>query len=267
MDSPPLPARRLSAGWLGRVSYEAGLALQKEAAARLSGAEPGAVAESLFLLEHPPVFTLGRNASDAEIVVPRAMVEARGASIVRCDRGGKITFHGPGQVVGYPVLDLKPDRCDVGRYVADLEAVMIDTLASFGIAAGRFPGYTGVWVDTAVPDRLPESLAGDGRARTREGRAAATAPPPPSIRKVAAIGIHLSRWITTHGFAFNVQPDLSFYDLIVPCGIREFGVTSMKEILGRETPLDEVAARMVPLFAARFGRVVEPATENRGVAA
>lgn len=231
-------------------------------AARLTKAPaPGAEAEALLLLEHPPIFTLGKNASESEIVVPKALIEARGASVVRCDRGGKITFHGPGQLVGYPVLDLRPDRCDVGKYVADLEEVMIRTLALWGISAGRFPGYTGVWVDTARPGELPESLAGDGRIRTREGRKAATTPPPPSIRKIAAIGVHLARWITTHGFAFNVQPDLSFYDLIVPCGIREFGVTSMKEILGREIPLDEVAERMIPIFCERFGREAVPAAE------
>jgi lipoyl(octanoyl) transferase len=253
------PSRLLEAGFLGRVDYESGLSLQREAADRLASASfPGEKNDSLLLLEHPPVFTLGKNASESEIVVPRALVEARGASVVRCDRGGKITYHGPGQLVGYPILDLRPDRCDVGSYVAGLEEVLIRVLGSWGIAAGRFPGYTGVWVDVGRPGELPEFLAGDGRARTREGRSAARSVPPPSVRKIAAIGIHLARWITTHGFAFNVQPDLSFYDLIVPCGIREFGVTSMKEVLGVETPLGEVAERLVPIFGEVFGRTVVP---------
>ncbi len=250
--------RAIEAGYLGRVSYEDGLALQAEAAGRIrAAATPGDQPDTLLLLEHPPVITLGKNADDGEIVAPAALLEARGARVHRCDRGGKVTYHGPGQLVGYPILQLKPDRCDVGRYVAELEETIVRTLACYGVAAGRFPGYTGVWVDVARPDVLPEALAGDGRIRTREGRAK-KALPPPSIRKIAAIGVHLARWITTHGFSFNIHTDLSYYDLIVPCGIREFGVTSLAKVLGREIPLDEVAGKYLPIFCEVFDRQAAP---------
>lgn len=250
--------RRLRAGFLGRVSYEDGLRLQEDAAGRLRKGPPGEESETLLLLEHPPVVTLGKNASDTEIIAPPEQLESRGVAVFRCDRGGKATFHGPGQLVGYPVLNLKPDRCDVGRFVADLEETIIRLLALHGISGGRFPGYTGVWVDLASPGERPAMLAGDGRLRTREGRAGAPAPPPPTIRKIAAIGVHLARWITTHGFCLNVHPDLSFYDLIVPCGIRDFGVTSLAEILGREISVEVIAASYVSIFCERFQRTAIP---------
>jgi lipoyl(octanoyl) transferase len=179
--------------------------------------------EHLLLLEHPHVYTLGRNASAADVLAGADWLAARGIEVVESDRGGQVTYHGPGQLVGYPILDLHPDRRDVRRYVRDLEEVLIRTLADYGIAAEVRPGQAliGVWV-------------GD--------------------EKIAAIGVHLSRWITTHGFALNVAPDLSLYAGIVPCGLRQEGVTSIARRRGAAPPLAEVAARLAVHFAAVFDR-------------
>jgi lipoyl(octanoyl) transferase len=193
----------------------------QEAAAR--ALKDGAGEERLFLLEHPPVITLGRNARAGDVLLAPAALAERGVLVERCNRGGQVTYHGPGQLVGYPVLDLHPDRRDVGRYLRDLEEVLIRTLAGFGIAAGRSSGCTGVWVGE---------------------------------EKIASIGVHLSRWVTTHGFALNVSTDLSAFGLIVPCGLRARGVTSMGRLLGRPPALDEVADALLPEFARVFEREV-----------
>jgi lipoyl(octanoyl) transferase len=219
--------RHCRADWLGRIGYREALAAQQAAARALKDAQlratPVAAEERLFLLEHPPVITLGRNAHDRDVLAGRERLEALGVAVEATDRGGQVTYHGPGQLVGYPVLDLSPDRRDVARYLRDLEEALIRTLATYGIAASRSEGLTGVWV-------------GD--------------------RKIAALGVHLSRWVTTHGFALNVTTDLDHFGLIVPCGITTRGVTSMANVLGRPVPLEEVAARFVPEFAAVFGRAV-----------
>jgi lipoyl(octanoyl) transferase len=167
------------------------------------------------------VFTLGRNARQENVLLPAALLHERGFELFETGRGGDVTYHGPGQLVGYPILDLSPDRRDVHRYVRDLEQVMIDTCSDFGIAAGRVPGLTGVWV---------------GRD------------------KVGAIGVRLSRWVTSHGFAFNVSTDLAAFDLIVPCGIRGRGVTSLERLLGRTLPLEAVMDRLAARFCAVFER-------------
>src|ERR1700720_1152267 len=245
----PRPAtRELRWSFLGRVPYREAVALQGELRrARRGGAAPrrhaptptpsaaigagGAgvavedapPAEHLLLLEHPHVYTLGRNASAADVLASAAWLRQRGIEVEESDRGGQVTYHGPGQLVGYPILDLSPDRRDVRRYVRDLEEVLIRTLAGFGIAAEVRPGAAliGVW-------------AGG--------------------EKIAAIGVHLSRWITTHGFALNVAPDLSLYGGIVPCGLRQEGVTSMARLLGTAPPLAVVAARLAGHFADVFAR-------------
>jgi lipoyl(octanoyl) transferase len=222
----PLAAGRLcEARWLGRIGYREALDLQEQAARALKDAQlQGSKAdECLLLLEHPPVITLGRNAVEADVLAGTERLAALGVTVEKTNRGGQVTYHGPGQLVGYPILDLNPDRRDVGRYLRDLEEALIRTLATYGIVAGRSQGATGVWVGDA---------------------------------KIAAIGVHLSRWVTTHGFALNVTTDLDAFSLIVPCGLRTRGVTSMQRLLGRPIDLEEVARRFVPEFAAIFGRDV-----------
>ena len=157
------------------------------------------------------------------VVATPESLAARGVEVVETGRGGDVTYHGPGQLVAYPILDLKPDRQDVHRYVRDLEAAMIQLCASYGVMAGRIAGFSGAWV-------------GD--------------------RKIGAIGVRISRWITSHGVAFNVAPDLSYFDLIVPCGIADKGVTSLSDELGRPVTVDEVADGFVQAFAAVFDRSV-----------
>ena len=213
--------RSLRVQKLGRVEYEDGLALMKLATARLRPPEPPDT-DYLFLLEHPPVLTLGRGADGSNVVASPEWLASRGFEVHETDRGGDVTYHGPGQIVAYPVVDLS-GRPDVRRFVADLEEAMIRTCADWGVAAGRHPEHRGAWVGT---------------------------------RKVGAVGVHLSRWITSHGFAFNVATDLSAFDLIVPCGIRGRGVTSLERLLGRTAPLDEVMDRLATHFAAVYGRQV-----------
>jgi len=206
--SLPLNIRRL-----GRVPYEASW----KAMSAFTDNRTEDTPDELWLLEHDPVFTLGQAGKMEHVLAPGDI------PVVPVDRGGQVTYHGPGQLVGYPVLDLSPDRRDVRRYVRDLEEVLIRTLAGFGIAAEVRPGAAliGVW-------------AGG--------------------EKIAAIGVHLSRWITTHGFALNVAPDLSLYAGIVPCGLRQEGVTSMARLLGTAPPLAAVAAGLAGHFAEVFGR-------------
>lgn len=183
----------------------------------------GLIPDTLLLLEHDPVVTLGRNAGRESVLFDAAQLSARGVDLVESDRGGDATFHGPGQVVGYPIMDLAPDWKDVGRFVRALEQVMIDTCADFGVAADRLAGTPGCWL--AQPDR-----------------------------KIGAIGCRLSRWVTHHGFALNVNTHLAHFDLIVPCGIRDKGVTSLAQELGHRVPLAEVMDRLAVHLADRFGR-------------
>src|SRR6266581_6700393 len=192
VSRPPLIVRRL-----GRLSYARGLELQAQL---VSDRQADRIVDVLLLLEHDPVFTRGRNAREQNLLVREALLRARGFDVFETGRGGDVTYHGPGQVVGYPILDLSPGRRDVHRYVRDLEEVMIRTCTDHGVAAGRIGGRTGCWV-------------GD--------------------EKVGAIGVRISRWVTSHGFAFNVSNDLSPFALIVPCGIRDRGVTSLERLLGR----------------------------------
>jgi lipoate-protein ligase B len=200
------------------VPYGAGLALQED---RVDARKRNAIPDTLLLLEHEPVFTLGRNARIEHLLLPREELERRGFAVFDCGRGGDITYHGPGQVVGYPIFLLDPDRRDVHRYLRDLEEVLVRTLASYGVEAGRIPGLTGVWVGT---------------------------------EKIAAIGVRISRWVTSHGFALNVSNDLAPFGLVVPCGIRDKGVTSLARVLGRDVPLAEIMDRLAGETAAVFGR-------------
>jgi lipoyl(octanoyl) transferase len=213
------------------VGYAEAVTLQEGYARRL---KDGAGGERLLLLEHPPVITLGRNARPEDVLLGHAGLRALGISVETTNRGGQVTYHGPGQLVGYPILSLQPDRCDVARYLRDLEEVLIRTLGGFGIAATRRSGLTGVW-------------AAGG--------------------KIAALGVHLSRWVTTHGFALNITTDLKPFGLIVPCGLRTASVTSMERLLGRSVGLEEVAGALVPEFGAVFGREMEAVAPEAAPAA
>jgi lipoyl(octanoyl) transferase len=231
MASPapaPAAARTLTIRRLGRVPFAEGLDLQARLVAER---QAGHIGDTLVLLEHDPVFTLGRNARQANVLLPEAELRARGFEVFEAGRGGDVTYHGPGQIVGYPILDLSPDRRDVHRYVRDLEEVMIGSCADYGVAARRIAGLTGAWVGDA---------------------------------KIGAIGVRIARWVTSHGFAFNVATNLAPFGLIVPCGIRERGVTSLEGLLGRPVALDEVITRLVARFVEVFGvTAVEGAVDAR----
>ena len=199
---------------LGRVDYEAALAIQKETELAVkNGIQP----DTLLLLEHPHTFTIGRRGDSSSILLDPEQLSSRNVTLFETNRGGKVTYHGLGQVVGYPIINLSPNREDVHRYVRDLEEVLIRTISDFGIHAFRIEGLTGV--------------------HTERG-------------KIAAIGVHIARWVTTHGFALNVNTDLSYFDLIIACEGEP--VTSMEVLLGRETELSAVEDRIVDHFADVF---------------
>ena len=210
---PELCTRGCQLRELGRIGYGAALELQKQLEAER---KQGLIPDQLLLLEHPHVITLGRNARREHLLAGEDLLARADVSVYETDRGGDVTYHGPGQLVGYPIINLKDWKRDVGAYMRAIEQVIIDTLAEFGIAAGRIPKLTGVWVGE---------------------------------RKVAAIGVHISRWVTTHGFALNVNTDLNFFQYIVPCGLTR-PVTSMAQ-LGVAADLPAVAR----VLAAHFGRI------------
>jgi lipoyl(octanoyl) transferase len=204
----------------GRIPYADALVLQRSL---VEDRRAGRIDDLLLLLEHPHVLTLGvrGDGGRAHILVASDALAARGVEVHETGRGGDITYHGPGQIVGYPIMDLQPDRCDVHRYVRDLEEVLIRTASDYGVEAGRVEGLTGVWV---------------GRD------------------KLAAIGVRISRWVTSHGFALNVTTDLEYFDLIVPCGIADRSVTSLARLLGRAVDRVEVEDRIVAHFGQVFAR-------------
>ncbi|HEU4593995.1 MAG TPA: lipoyl(octanoyl) transferase LipB [Pyrinomonadaceae bacterium] len=213
-------SRTLKVRRLGRVEYGEAYRMQKETELAVRHGERP---DTLLLLEHPHVITTGRRATrDTGILATPETLEERGVAVFETNRGGKMTYHGLGQLVGYPIINLSPDREDVHRYVRDLEETLIRALGDFGIESFTVKGLTGV--------------------HTARG-------------KVAAIGVHIARWVTTHGFALNVNTDLSFFDLIVPCEGEP--VASMKELLGREVPLREVEGRVITRFAEVFGMTPE----------
>ena len=202
---------------LGHVEYAAGLELQRE---RVAARKAGAIPDTLLLLEHPHVYTLGRNARRENVLVSPSFLRARGAEVFETDRGGDVTYHGPGQLVGYPIIDLTQHRRDIAWYMRSLEEVFIRVTAEYGIEAGRLQGAAGVWVGNA---------------------------------KLVAVGVHISRWVTSHGFAFNVNTDLSFFDWIVPCGLHGRGVTSLQRLLGHPVDMEDVSSKVIEAFGRVFG--------------
>ncbi|GAA4333573.1 lipoyl(octanoyl) transferase LipB [Flaviaesturariibacter amylovorans] len=179
----------------------------------------------LLFVEHPPVYTLGKSGKMEHVLIGEAERAGQGIEFYQTNRGGDITFHGPDQVVGYPILDLEKFYTDIGKYLRSLEDVVIGTLGEYGIVAGRSAGETGVWIDAQV----------NGRAR-----------------KICAMGVRCSRWVTMHGFALNVNTDLSYFNHIVPCGIADKKVTSMREELGRDVPMGEVKEKLKANFCRVF---------------
>jgi lipoyl(octanoyl) transferase len=244
-------ARALMVERPGVVAYGEALEVQAGLVARR---RTGDFPDTLLLLQHPHVITLGTSAHREHILIDEGDGRLLGIDVFDTGRGGDVTYHGPGQLVGYPILDLKPDRCDLHRYVRDLEEVLIRALASFGIAAGRKEGLTGVWVGGGTVG------SGEVRSETVGGQAGggqAGGGQAGGGEKIAAIGVRVSSgWITSHGFALNVTTDLSYFDSIVPCGIREYGVTSVQRVLGREVAMAEVEAAVVQGFGEVFGHAV-----------
>jgi lipoyl(octanoyl) transferase len=212
--------RDLEVRRLGFVPYARALALQR---AMVEERRSGRIPDTLLLLQHPPVITVGVRGGGgrANIVASGSRLAELGIEVSETGRGGDVTYHGPGQVVAYPIFDLRPDRCDVHRYVRDLEEVMIRTCANYGVPAGRIEGLTGAWVG-------PE--------------------------KIGAIGVRISRWITSHGFAFNVSTNLDDFSLIVPCGISDRGVTSLERVLKRDVAVGEIEEAVIEHFEAVFER-------------
>ena len=206
---------------LGLVPYAEALALQSDLVGRRRA---GDIPDQLLLLQHPHVITLGTASSRAHIVADQSRLQELGIDLVDVGRGGDVTYHGPGQLVGYPILDLKPDRKDVHRYLRDLESVLVHTLGEMGIQGEPVPDLTGVWVDG---------------------------------RKIAAIGVRISSgWITSHGFALNVSNDLSFFETIVPCGIQDVSVTSVSQELGRPVGVPDIPGIGSRAFSEVFGRSI-----------
>lgn len=204
---------------LGLVSYADGLELQR---GLVDQRKAGRIPDTLLLLQHPHVLTIGvKKDGRQHILAPPELLAARGVEVFETGRGGDVTYHGPGQLVGYPILNLDPDRRDVHQYVRDLEEVMIRVCADYGLAAGRVKGMSGAWVGDA---------------------------------KIGAIGVRISRWVTSHGFAFNVSTDLDFFNLIVPCGIADKAVTSLASQLGQPVPMAEVEDAFVGHFSSVFAK-------------
>ena len=208
----PLNVRRL-----GRIPYASGIALQERL---VEARKRGEVTDTLLLLEHDPVVTLGRNARKENLLMPEDLLRAQGIDLFEVGRGGDVTYHGPGQVVGYPIIEIPEGRRDVHRYVRDLEEVMIRVCRDYGFVARRIPGKSGTFVGE---------------------------------NKIGAIGVRISRWVTSHGFAFNVNTNLSGFELIVPCGLRDQGVTSLSRLLGSQADQAEVEERLTDRFKEVLG--------------
>lgn len=211
---------------LGLISWSDAYALQQRVVA---ARKAGEIDDVFLLCEHSHVITLGRNANRANLLASEHVLRQKGVELQSTNRGGDITYHGPGQIVGYPIVNLSGIKRDVAWYVRALEEAMIRATADFGVNAFRVPGKTGIWV----------------KAGTSE-------------EKLAAIGVHISRWVTSHGFAFNVSTDLRYFDLIIPCGISDRKATSLEKLLSRRVPLEEVKPRLIRHLADLFSRTPQP---------
>jgi len=212
-------ARVLDVWRVGRVDYADALALQQRLVAARTA---GTIEDTLLLLEHPPTITLGRGAKEEHLLLSREALEAEGVQVHDIGRGGDVTYHGPGQLVGYPIIDLKPDRRDVRKYVASLEETMIRLAADHGVVAERLEGFNGTWIE-------PHGF---------------------KPRKIGAVGVRISRWVTMHGFAFNIDPNMGHFGLIVPCGIQGKGVASLAGELDRAPSWGAVETAAGEHFAA-----------------
>jgi lipoyl(octanoyl) transferase len=206
---------------LGRLGYAEALALQRE---KVSLRKADGIPDTLLLLEHPHVYTLGRNPRREHLLVSAERLRELGAQVFETDRGGDVTYHGPGQLVGYPIVDLMKHRRDISWYMRSLEEVFVGVMRDFGIDSGRLDGAPGVWVGN---------------------------------EKLVAMGVHVSRWVTSHGFALNVNTDLRYFEAIVPCGLRDKGVTSLAKLVGRPVDMETVMQRTVERFGEVFGMEIE----------
>ena len=218
---------------LGLLSWSDAYALQQRIVA---ARKAGAIDDVLLFCQHPHVLTLGRNASQKNLLASEHVLRQKNVELRESNRGGDITYHGPGQIVGYPILNLDLIRRDVHWYVRTLEEAMIRTSADFGISAYRIPGKTGIWVQP--PGNIPEE-------------------------KLAAIGVHISRWVTSHGFAYNVSTDLRYFDLIIPCGIADRKANSLEKLLHRNVPLDEAKSRLIHHLSELFSLTPSEVSSQR----
>ena len=237
---------------LGTMAYGEALALQREvASARITGAIPDDV---LLLVEHPPVVTLGRGTKPGHLVASESQLRARGVELFEVERGGDITFHGPGQLVGYPILDLKQHRQDLHWYLRQVEESIIQAMAACALPCVRNPGFTGVW--TQAPGPRPQAPIPDSRFPMPDSHDSTARAP----RKIASIGVHARDWVTWHGFALNVTTDLSHFDLIVPCGISDVTMTTVERELADRFP---GARAVTEAVVESFGRVFDRECETR----
>jgi lipoyl(octanoyl) transferase len=229
--------KRLRGVWLGRRAYAGVQALQEKL---LALRQAGAIEDTLLLLEHEPVVTLGRGAKQENVLLGPELLAARGIDLVTSTRGGDVTLHAPGQLVAYPIVDLSPDHRDVRRWVRTLTETMRRIAEEHGIASGRHEEHVGLWADAALPSRF------------------ATAASATELVKIGAIGVRISRWVTMHGFALNLSPDLALYEAIVPCGIREHGVASLASLGASPGPVETVAERALAILAELTERAPGP---------
>jgi lipoyl(octanoyl) transferase len=235
--------RPMRAFWLGRRRYEPMHELQRAVRAARTDER---IADTILLLEHDPVITLGSSADPENVLLDKARLATLGVDLVETGRGGDVTFHGPGQLVAYPIVDLKPDRCDVRAYVRALAETMIQIVREHGIEAGVVEGLIGAWVDKGAPHEW------------------ASAPWARELAKIGAIGVRISRWVTMHGFALNLSTDLRSFDMIIPCGIRDHGVTSVEALTGKHLEVRPVALAAPRAFSVALDASIEGVVDLEG---